>query len=103
MIMRARVALARITPRNHENVLAGAGVRGGQLAVAGGPDAGDAAAGAEEQCGRSQGYKGHQERVLDEILALFVFKKVREKEFHELEISAGATSRTSSLWIVNLG
>lgn len=59
--------------------LAGCGVGCGELGVGGGPDPFDAAAGTNEESRRGEGHKGHQQRVLDEILALFVCCKVTDE------------------------
>jgi hypothetical protein len=58
-----------------------AGRRGGsgELGVGRGPDARDAFAGADEERGRSECDKSHEQRVLDEILSLFVVPKVSQK------------------------
>src|SRR3954447_4841127 len=55
------------------------GVRCCELGVCGGPDSFDAAAGTNEESRRGEGHKGHQQRVLDEILALFVCCEVTDE------------------------
>src|SRR5215831_7114288 len=53
-------------------------IGGAQLAVAGFPDAAYAAACANKQSRGSEGDESHQQRVLDQILTLFVPKEIRE-------------------------
>ena len=55
-----------------------------QLAIARGPDALDTAAETKEEGGRSQRHEGHQERVFDKILALFIAVKAAEERNHAL-------------------
>src|SRR5262249_18277175 len=80
-------------PPQRENLQGGLalGVRRSQLGVGCCPDALDAAAGAQEKGGRSQRYESHQQRILDQVLALLVFDKVCEEEFHvsHLKMSLG--------------
>src|SRR5262245_45129969 len=57
-------------------------VRCVQVGVGGGPDTLAATTRSQEEGGRSQRHKSHQQRVLDQVLALFVSDKFREKEFH---------------------
>ena len=65
----------------------GEGVCGPELGIRSAPDAFDAAAGAEEYCGRSERDKRDQKGVLDQILALLVFYEVRDKGFHVCSLS----------------
>ena len=58
--------------------LAGGCIRGRQLAVRSCPDAADAATSADEQSGRSEAYEGKKQRVLDQVLTLFVVNEVVE-------------------------
>jgi hypothetical protein len=56
--------------------LARASVGRDELAVGGGPDTLDAAAGAQEKGGRRQCHEGHQECVFDQVLSLIIVPKV---------------------------
>jgi hypothetical protein len=68
--------------------LAGGGVGCGQLGIGGGPDTGDTTARTEEEGCRSECYECHKQRILDQVLTLFVFEEVREKGFHESRVLA---------------
>ena len=59
--------------------LAGTGVGVGELGVRRRPDPLDAAAGAQKQGRRSQRHERHQQRVLDEVLALLVIPEIAQK------------------------
>src|SRR5437588_9662319 len=48
------------------------GVGRGELAIGGGPDSRNAAAGGQKKSGRSQCHKRHQQTVFDQILSLIV-------------------------------
>src|ERR1035441_9187249 len=63
----------------HPGALARAagGVR--QLFVADGPNRVDAAAGAQEESGRSQRHKCHEQGVFDQVLPLFVLPEITQK------------------------
>lgn len=52
---------------------------GRQLAVADGPDATDTAPRADEQGRGSQGDESHQQRVLDQVLALVIVPQAGQK------------------------
>jgi len=58
-----------------EFCLAGGGVGGDQTRVGDAPNTGYAIAGADEQRGGGQGYERQKQRVLDQILSLFVLQK----------------------------
>src|ERR1035441_2548940 len=63
----------------------------GQLVVGDGPNTFDAAAGAQEESGRSQRHERHEQGVLDEVLPLFVLPEVHntnESLIHALPRSA---------------
>jgi hypothetical protein len=53
-----------------------------QPAVGGTPDASDTASSANEQRCRCQTHKRKQQRVLDQVLALFVLDEVVKKRIH---------------------
>src|ERR1017187_3926576 len=56
--------------------LARAGIGRGELAVGAVPDAGNAAAGADEKCCRGQCHKRHQQGVLDQVLSLVIVTEI---------------------------
>ena len=58
------------------DTLTGGGISSCQLRVGGAPNTLDAAARADKKGGRCQRYKGHQKRVLDQVLALLVCDEV---------------------------
>ena len=50
----------------------GGSCRGAQLAVRRAPDLADAGARADKEGRRCQGHEGHEQRILDQVLALIV-------------------------------
>ena len=87
----ANFAPAASSRNTVELQLARAAVGRDELAVAGGPDAGNAAARAEEKSGRRQCHKGQQECVFDEVLSLIIVPKVvKGSQFIPTSLSASS-------------
>src|ERR1043166_6837393 len=68
-------------------------VGSGQLGVGSRPDALDAAAGADKKGGGSESNESHQQRILDQVLALLVIEKVCEKDLHVCHLKMSLCAR----------
>src|SRR5712691_2491877 len=79
---RTERAASDVWPMPIQRNLAFRRIRSRQPAVGGTPDAADTASSANEQRCRCQTHKSKQQRVLDQVLALFVLDEVVKKRIH---------------------
>src|ERR1051326_1750309 len=78
-------------------------VRGSQLGVGRGPDALDAAAGAQKEGSGGQRYESHQQCVFNQVLALFVSEKVyKQSQVCHLRMSLRSKSGSHKYLMVRL-